>query len=228
MERELEQIDHKLMLLKEHTLTRKAILFQHAAEMKFQKQQDLLLELSSDLSEEKLKLQAALKENSRLVEKQQRSGQSSCEKKKAPLKAICNVSPKSCTATESRSSLINKPSVEENYPGTTFGQRRQKLLRWCQEKTKPYGLPMYEFSTSWQSGHALCAIIHSCRPELIDNKYLKCMNRQETLEYGVMVARSLGVRSHIDFVSLCLQKIPQNMKVFQFLTELYNCLEHNS
>ncbi|XP_022217904.2 smoothelin-like protein 2 isoform X2 [Drosophila obscura] len=198
---------------------------QHAAEMKFKKQQNLVLELSSGLSEEKLKLQAALKENSRLLEIQQKCGQPSCQKQKAAVNKMGNAPPKNLTGTESRPSLINKPTVEEGYSGTTFGQRRQKLLRWCQEKTKPYGLPMYEFSTSWQSGHALCAIIHSYRPKLIDTKYLKFKNRQETLEYGVMVAQSLGARNNNDFVSLCLQKLPENRKVFKFVAELYNCLE---
>ncbi|XP_033245902.1 EH domain-binding protein 1 isoform X2 [Drosophila miranda] len=305
LKRELEQLDHKLMILKEHTLTRKALLIQHAAEIRFKNQQDLVLKLSSGLSEEKLKLQAALKENSRLMEIQQTCYQnyltspqppqmqechkfrlaedsqsvqstqtennshlspdiaasaqpnkyestntttretqhgaiqcqvefdpelskSSYQKQKAAVNESGNTSTKNSTTTGSCPCRIKKPTVVEPHPGTTFGQRRHKLLRWCQEKTKPYGIPMYEFSISWQSGHALCAIIHSYRPNLIDIKYIKCKNRLETLEYGVMVAQSLGVRSNIDFVSLCLQKIPENIMVFHFVAELYNCLEESA
>ncbi|XP_003736656.3 EH domain-binding protein 1 isoform X1 [Drosophila pseudoobscura] len=305
VKRELEQLDHKLMILKEHTLTRRALLVQHAAEIRFKNQQDLVLKLSSGLSEEKLKLQAALKENSRLMEIQQtcyqnlltppqppqmqechkfrlaedsqsvqstqtennshlspdiaasaqpnkyestntttretQHGAIQCQvesdpelsksfyqKQKAAVNESGNTSTKNSTTTGSCLCRIKKPNVVEPHPGTTFGQRRHKLLRWCQEKTKPYGIPMYEFSTSWQSGHALCAIIHSYRPNLIDTKYIKCKNRRETLEYGVMVAQSLGVRSNIDFVSLCLQKIPENIMVFQFVAELYNCLEDSA
>ncbi|XP_050744763.1 cytospin-A isoform X2 [Drosophila biarmipes] len=111
------------------------------------------------------------------------------------------------------------------YLGKTFGDRRLSLLRWCQQKVKPYGLPMYEFSASWTSGRALCAIIHSYHPDKIESAYLLKKNPKETLTYGVSVAQSLGVSSSIDLIGECLQKRPNFEKVLDFVEDLQGCLD---
>ncbi|MEQ2294267.1 hypothetical protein AMECASPLE_002250 [Ameca splendens] len=44
-----------------------------------------------------------------------------------------------------------------------------ELLRWCQNNTKGYrNVNIKDFSQSWKSGVALCALIHHFRPHLID------------------------------------------------------------
>jgi len=111
------------------------------------------------------------------------------------------------------------------YLGKTFGDRRLSLLRWCQLKVKPYGLPMYEFSASWTSGRALCAIIHSYHPDKIESTYLLRKEPKETLTYGVNVAQSLGVSSTIDLIGECLQRHPNFVKIVDFVDELQCCLD---
>ncbi|XP_039495029.1 cytospin-A [Drosophila santomea] len=111
------------------------------------------------------------------------------------------------------------------YLGKTFGDRRLSLLRWCRERVKPYGIPMYEFSASWSSGRALCAIIHSYRPDLVDKTYLGHRRTEEALAYGIQVAKSLGVSESVDLIGELRQGHPNLEKVVGFVEELQSLLE---
>nr|XP_019959820.1 PREDICTED: F-actin-methionine sulfoxide oxidase mical1-like [Paralichthys olivaceus] len=93
----------------------------------------------------------------------------------------------------------------------------EELLKWCQTHTAGYEhVKVKDFTQSWRSGLALCALIHHFRPELIDmssldesraahNNQLACSVLERELGVPpVMSASDLANSSQIDKLSMVL------------------------
>uniref|UniRef100_A0A3P8RNP5 Molecule interacting with CasL protein 1 n=1 Tax=Amphiprion percula TaxID=161767 RepID=A0A3P8RNP5_AMPPE len=102
----------------------------------------------------------------------------------------------------------------------------EELLKWCQKHTTGYeNVNVKDFSQSWRSGLALCALIHHFRPQLIDMSSLdessSAHNNQLAFsilekELGippVMSPSDLADTGHIDKLSMVLY-LTQIQKAF--------------
>lgn len=71
----------------------------------------------------------------------------------------------------------------------------EELLRWCQRNTASYrNVSVTDFTQSWRSGLALCALIHHHRPRLIDMSRLKESEAVHNNELAFsVVEKELGV-----------------------------------
>lgn len=112
-----------------------------------------------------------------------------------------------------------------SYLGKTFGNQRRDLLAVCQKIIRPYGIPMYEFSTSWIDGHAYCALIHHFLPHLVDTHYIYSKDIDATWHYVNALVKSLGVEFDGDMVKFYKLKRPSYVKTCGFVLKLVRQLE---
>ncbi|XP_068193529.1 F-actin-monooxygenase mical1 isoform X2 [Antennarius striatus] len=102
----------------------------------------------------------------------------------------------------------------------------EELLKWCQKQTAGYkNVNVKDFTQSWRSGLALCALIHRFRPQLLDISSLDESNaaRNNQLAFSilekelgippVMSAADLANSSHVDKLSMVLY-LTQIQKAF--------------
>lgn len=58
-------------------------------------------------------------------------------------------------------------TVAMSLPKESLSESNQ-LLAWCRRRTAGYGgVAVGDLTTSWKSGAALCALLHSYRPQLL-------------------------------------------------------------
>lgn len=50
---------------------------------------------------------------------------------------------------------------------------KQELLEWVKSKCEPKGVQVNNFTTSWQDGLAIAALVESLRPATLDLETLK-------------------------------------------------------
>lgn len=235
--RDLELIWQSLLVLKSQTSRRRAHLAKELAENKLRKELEMNKKLSESLDGALRELairdsqcsvkQSEIKDNIRLEESSDSDTLLDFSLKGEDVSTTA-MEPKAMhqkqVEVDAVASQLKRAANICSIDGKTFGDRHRELLILCQKIMRPYGIPMYEFSTSWSTGHAFCAFIHFYRPDLIDEKYLKWKNPEQTLRYVEGVAKSLGAHFDGNFVKLLRRKRPGFVKVYYFVFKLYTCL----
>ncbi|XP_028999519.1 F-actin-monooxygenase mical2b isoform X2 [Betta splendens] len=74
--------------------------------------------------------------------------------------------------------------------------RPARLLTWCQKQTEGYrNVTITDLASSWQSGIALCALIHRFKPQLIDFDALNEEDHSANLQLAFDISeREFGIR----------------------------------
>ncbi|KAJ3586326.1 hypothetical protein NHX12_012726 [Muraenolepis orangiensis] len=102
----------------------------------------------------------------------------------------------------------------------------EELLRWCQRSTAGYdGVQVKDFTQSWTSGRALCALIHRFRPKLIDmsslDKSNAVLNNQLALD---VLERELSISPVMSATDMAGGGQIDKLSMVFYLTQVHDCL----
>ncbi|XP_046391218.1 serine/arginine repetitive matrix protein 2-like isoform X3 [Ischnura elegans] len=100
---------------------------------------------------------------------------------------------------------------------------KDKLLYWCQMKTKEYkNIQIENFSTSWSNGLAFCALIHHFCPEAFDYDTLRPEERRKNFELAFQVADDkAGIAPLLDVEDMVMMRKPDWKCVFTYVQSIY-------
>ncbi|NXV74309.1 EH1L1 protein, partial [Atlantisia rogersi] len=95
------------------------------------------------------------------------------------------------------------------------------LLAWCQEVTAGYrGVRVTNFSTSWRSGLAFCALLHRHHPRLLDYEALDPLDIRGNNKLAFDAFSALGVPRLLDPADMVLPPTPDRLGVMTYLSQV--------
>lgn len=84
------------------------------------------------------------------------------------------------------------------------GSKRNALLKWCQNKTMGYrNIDITNFSSSWNDGLALCAILHSYLPHKVPYDTLTPVEKRRNFSIAFSAAESVGISTTLVSYKSC-------------------------
>ncbi|CAD5207567.1 unnamed protein product [Bursaphelenchus okinawaensis] len=94
------------------------------------------------------------------------------------------------------------------------------LRRWlASEIGLHYGIRVEDMDRSWKDGVAFCALVHRCRPDLVDMEKVKKGNPRENLSMAFELAKThLGIRPLLDVDDLMVDK-PDKRSVVTYVSQ---------
>uniref|UniRef100_A0A0P4W758 Calponin-homology (CH) domain-containing protein n=2 Tax=Scylla olivacea TaxID=85551 RepID=A0A0P4W758_SCYOL len=102
------------------------------------------------------------------------------------------------------------------------GSKRNGLIKWCQNKTVGYtNVDITNFSSSWNDGLALCAILDTYLPEKISYKSLSPQNKRENFQVAISAAESVGITNLLDVNDMITSERPNWQTVYNYVTSIY-------
>ncbi|XP_040914984.1 F-actin-monooxygenase MICAL2 isoform X2 [Toxotes jaculatrix] len=101
--------------------------------------------------------------------------------------------------------------------------RPTRLLTWCQKQTEGYrNVTITDLTSSWQSGIALCALIHKFKPQLIDLTSLNEEDHAANLQLAFDISeREFGIRSFTSAKELSAGEELDKTRMTAYLSKFY-------
>uniref|UniRef100_A0A452IZX8 F-actin monooxygenase n=1 Tax=Gopherus agassizii TaxID=38772 RepID=A0A452IZX8_9SAUR len=109
----------------------------------------------------------------------------------------------------------------------SLGRVSQELLSWCQTHTAGYrGVMVTDFTHSWKSGLALCALIHRFRPNLLDfnslDQHSPIKNNQMALD---IAEQELGIPPVLSSTEMAAGAEPNQLGLITYLSQFYEAFK---
>ncbi|XP_018915212.1 cytospin-A isoform X2 [Bemisia tabaci] len=129
-----------------------------------------------------------------------------------------------------KSVITNALSGERKDPLSVLvkngGSKRNALLKWCQNKTAGYGnIDITNFSSSWNDGLALCAILHSYLPDRVPYHTLTPNEKRRNFSIAFAAAESVGIPTTLNIVDMIQQERPDWNQVMAYVTSIFKHFE---
>lgn len=106
------------------------------------------------------------------------------------------------------------------------GSKRNALLKWCQNKTVGYSnIDITNFSSSWNDGLALCAILHSYLPDKIPYDTLNQADKKRNFSVAFAAAESVGIKTTLNLNDMIQQERPDWNQVMAYVTSIFRHFE---
>ncbi len=102
---------------------------------------------------------------------------------------------------------------------------KEGLLLWCQRKTAAYAplVDVRDFSASFRSGLALCALLHRHRPDLLDWDALPHGDAHACTRLAfALAAEHLGIPRLLDVEDLCGTARPDEKSVMTYVAQYFH------
>nr|XP_014426717.1 smoothelin-like protein 1 [Pelodiscus sinensis] len=103
---------------------------------------------------------------------------------------------------------------------------KNMLLEWCRAKTRGYEhVDIQNFSSSWSSGLAFCALIHKFFPDAFDYEALDPANRRENFALAFATAEQhADCAPLLEVEDMVRMSVPDSKCVYTYVQELYRSL----
>lgn len=106
------------------------------------------------------------------------------------------------------------------------GSKRNALLKWCQTRTADYpNIDITNFSSSWNDGLALCALLHTYLPHQVPFESLNSSDVRHNFQVAFMASESVGIPTSLDIEELASSDRPDWQSIMTYITAIYNHFE---
>ncbi|RZC36517.1 GRIP and coiled-coil domain-containing protein 2-like [Asbolus verrucosus] len=106
------------------------------------------------------------------------------------------------------------------------GSKRNALLKWCQNKTVGYrNIDITNFSSSWNDGLALCALLHTYLSDRIPYDSLTPQEKRRNFSFAFNAAESVGIPTTLNINDMIQLERPDWQQVMGYVTAIYKHFE---
>ncbi|BFZ24995.1 hypothetical protein BsWGS_28034 [Bradybaena similaris] len=133
-----------------------------------------------------------------------------------------------CENWEEKDQVMTIPSKKSK--SDILSTDSQSLLEWCKKvlNTGNYqAVHIVDFTSSWHSGLAICALIHFYRPDLIDYAQLLKQDIAANNQLAFNVAeKELGIPPVMTGEDMASCVVPDKLTMISYLTQFYDLFRH--
>lgn len=106
------------------------------------------------------------------------------------------------------------------------GSKRNALLKWCQTRTADYpDVEITNFSSSWNDGMALCALLHTYLPDQVPFETLNPTDVRRNFQVAFRAAESVGITTSLNVEELASSDRPDWQSIMTYITAIYKHFE---